>query len=101
MVLINVYAPHGGYDEEHRRGFYEALAEFWLTVRPHGPTIALGDFNARLFRRCPGEENVLGPFMFKKDDAQIVAGKNRELLLEICSALDACVANTFMDDDAS
>ena len=59
--------------------------------------MVLGDLNARLHRALQGEGDVIGQYVFKSGHSQFDMGSNRELLVELCTAHDLAVANTFFD----
>ena len=65
LNIITAYAPHGGYDYEERREFFDQLTKAWPAPNKHTTTIACGDFNARLYDREPGDEDVIGEFFFQ------------------------------------
>ena len=96
-VFISAYAPHGGYPFAERQAFYDELERFALLQKPHGPTVILGDFNARLHRRRGGENEWMGPFVFGNPDAGEDPLSNRELLMTTARSLGMCLANTFFD----
>ena len=55
----------------------------------------LRDFNARLHTRLATEEHRLGEYIFEYTSAKPHPESNRQLLLELCGALDLVVGNTF------
>ena len=55
----------------------------------------LRDFNARLHTRFATEEHRLGEYIFGYTSAEPHPESNRQLLLELCGALDLVVGNTF------
>ena len=59
-----------------------------------GSRFILGDFNARLGIKQPGEESVLGDFGFGRQAQHSVEVPNRDLLLEYCTSVGYVVANT-------
>ena len=69
MNVLSPYAPHTGYDFSDRQNFFHALAEFVISQSTHGPKLICGDFNARLFRQLPGEEDVIGPYVYENQGA--------------------------------
>ena len=96
-VLVSAYAPHSGYNFAERQSFYHDLSEFAAKLSSHGPKIIFGDFNARLYRRMPGEEHIIGPNVFNNAEAIVKDDMNRHLLIELCTSLDTVVANTFFE----
>ena len=73
MVLFSAYASHSGYAYPDRQSFYHDLGDFVNNVSAHGPKFILGDFNARLYRRLPGEEDFIGPHLFQTEEATITS----------------------------
>jgi hypothetical protein len=57
----------------------------------------LGDLNARIHTRLPGEESCFGEFVVPGVRTDWELGSNRELLLEACLSQDLVVANTFFN----
>ena len=96
-VLVSAYVPHSGYNFAERQSFYHDLSEFAAKLSSHGPKIIFGDFNARLYRRMPGEEHIIGPNVFNNAEAIVKDDMNRHLLIELCTSLDTVVANTFFE----
>ena len=94
---MTAYAPTNAHCFDERQTFFHDLADFAATQRTHGPTIVLGDFNARLHYRNPGEHCELGPAVFGNPRKTLDVLTNRELLLELCRSLDGMIANTCFD----
>ena len=92
-----MYAPHGDYKLEVRHDYFASLRECIARYRTHGPTFVIGDLNARIHVARNGERDIVGSHVF--GDAALIDDtcSNRELLLEICSSLRYCVANTFFE----
>ena len=99
ISLISTYCPHNERPIEERRQFFESFANFAQARKAHGPTLIYGDFNARLHRRNPDEEDFIGPYVFGNLNASFDAESNRELLLEQCRALEYRIGNTFFNHD--
>ena len=97
LNLISAYAPHGGYDYEDRREFFDQLTQAWPAPNKHTTTIACGDFNARLYDREPGDEDIIGEFFFQSRWPRQRAYLNRDLLLETCRATSTAIANTYFE----
>jgi exonuclease III len=97
LTLVSLYAPHNNHNFEFRHEFYTCARSFILSQRCHGPTIALGDFNARLHFQQSGEEYMIGPGVFGNPNKLLSPTDNRELLLELCESIGCCIANTFFD----
>ena len=94
VAFICAYAPHNlkPYDERHR--FYSDLGHLSDRTAVNGPKYFVGDFNARIGRRRPGEEDIMGPFTFGREAVHQVDTPNRDLLVEFCTDRDCVVANT-------
>ena len=97
-AFISAYAPHSGKTYVERQTFYNELGEFIAKTTSHGPKFVLGDFNARLYRRLPGEEDIIGHGVFTNLSASIPDNANRYLLAEMCAAKGLVMANTFFDN---
>ena len=87
--------PTNEYPFEIRQAFYYEAQDFVLSQRVHGPTFALGDFNARLHVRTPSDHDVMGEGVFGNASKTLDPVSNRELLLELCRSLDNTLANTY------
>ena len=61
VIFVSAYAPHSGHSFETRHDFFTRAHGFIHSQRCHGPTLVLGDFNARLHHRQSGEERIIGP----------------------------------------
>ena len=75
------------------------MTEIFSATSSHGPKILLADWNARLYRRLPGEDDIIGPYIFDNPDAIIAGDSNRNLLLELCVWADLTISNTFHEVD--
>ena len=95
MVVCSLYAPHQGKPFEERPQFNQSSSEWIGKLSRHGPLLVLGDFNARLHTRFATEEHRLGEYIFGYTSAEPHPESNRQLLLELCEALDLVVGNTF------
>ena len=97
LTLITVYIPHDGHSLDERQAAFADLSKATGTRTSHTSTLILGDFNAQLGDTEPGEEEVVGPFVFKKQLRTKNIITNRELLLEFCMTHRSVLANTFFD----
>ena len=61
LDIFSAYAPTAAADESERDSFYNTLSS---TVGKGSttPKIIMGDFNARIRKRQPGEESILGTY---------------------------------------
>ena len=96
-AICSTYAPHSGKPAADRQHFYSELGGFLGKISRHGPLLVLGDFNARLHRRFPNEEQIIGPYMFGSPGAAYNAASNRSLLAELCTKAKLSIGNTFFD----
>ena len=74
--------------------FYEALDQAIAQISVNGMKIILGDMNARIGPRLPGEEHILGEYVFGRPACRPVLLGNRDLLTEFCASQSFVVANT-------
>ena len=104
LVIINAYAPHGGYDYNTRQVFFNLLREVYAGTSCHGLKLIVGDLNSRIHIPNASDADPLepfGPYCFGKPDYNASARpeSNRELLLELCIACELCVANTYLQPE--
>ena len=94
FCIVCAYAPHNlrPYDERHR--FYLDLGRLLDKTSVNGPKYCVGDFNARLGQRRPGEEDLLGPHCFGREAVHRVESPNRDLFIEFCTDRGYVVANS-------
>jgi len=59
--------------------------------------MVVGDMNARLGDRLPGEDLIIGPHTFGNQAARQVEVPNRDLMMQFCESNTLSIANTFMD----
>ena len=93
--LITAYAPHAGHPYAERQTFFNELGDFEHRLSRHGPNIIMGDMNSRIYRRLPGEEDIIGAYILESAEATIPEDANRHLLIELCTSAGMIVANTF------
>ena len=63
----------------------------------NGPKLIYTDLNSRLYSRPALEHDVIGPHLFGDDSISFNADNNRQLLIEVCNALNLCIAKTFFE----
>ena len=95
------YAPHAGKDYEFRKSFFDSFTKAWKRPGSHTCTFGYGDFNARLYKREAGEEDVIGDYMYESSPPSRRAQSNKELLLETCRATNSIIGNTFFEHTAN
>jgi len=98
LQILSVYAPHSGRSYDIRKHFFDELLSCWKSPNLHSCTMVLGDFNAKLYHRLPGEEEVLGDYVFDSPFSRALPTSSRELLLEACMSMNAVVGNTFFQN---
>jgi exonuclease III len=96
-AVFSAYAPHNLKSLGQRIEFYERLSDAFLQTRVNGPKLILGDFNARIGDRRPGEDSALGEVRLCREAVHQVEVPNRDLLLEFCLAHQLAVANSFFN----
>jgi len=100
ITYITAYAPQAGRDVKLKQNFYKKLSGTFNSCSKNGPTVLLGDFNARVGKitskaeaTCAGkyaflsEENL--PSKFNED-----VRTNRELFMDFCLQHSLIVTNT-------
>ncbi|XP_047485879.1 uncharacterized protein LOC125036961 [Penaeus chinensis] len=89
VTLISVYAPTLMASSDTKDEFYENLCATLLKVPPKDHVILLGDFNARVGSDYEAWPSCLGKLNVGK------VNENGQRLLEFCTRLNLCVANSF------
>ena len=92
--IFSVYAPHNLHALDARSKFYEDLSASLKKTKSNGPRLLMGDFNARIGQRKPGEETILGEHCFGRETSAKVQIPNRDLLIEFCAEHGYMVGNT-------
>ena len=98
ISFLNAYASQSGISFEMRETYYNELHDVYTKGRVHGPTVILGDFNARLHRLMAGEEDILGPYIFGYSFHIPSPHNSRELLLELCRSHGLVGGNTWFNE---
>ena len=96
-AIFSACAPHSGYDYPRRQEFFHELGAFVTSCSAHGPKLLFGDMNARLHKNFEGEEQIVGAHIFCHSQDDCKEDANRHLLVEMCTQLHMCLANTFFD----
>ncbi|XP_047476441.1 uncharacterized protein LOC125030447 [Penaeus chinensis] len=89
VTLISVYAPTLMASSDTKDEFNENLCATLLKVPPKDQVILLGDFNARVGSDYEAWPSCLGKLNVGK------VNENGQRLLEFCTRLNLCVANSF------
>ena len=63
--VVGAYAPHEGRPMEDKERFYESLSVTIFSLSRAGPVGLCGDLNSKINFRRAGEENIIGPHIFK------------------------------------
>ena len=95
LGLISAYTLHNGYAFEARHNFFSELDSFYASISCNGGVMIIGDLNARLYTRLPGEESYIGPYFFKNQFKECNSKMNRFLLIELCCKYDLQIANSY------
>lgn len=98
LTILSVYAPHNGHKLEARQHFFLTPSENTRIRNKHSSTFVCGDLNAQLGHVGMGEEQIIGPYVYRKQVYKLSSTtSNRELLLEYCIAHSLSIGNTFFD----
>ena len=95
--ILSAYVPHNGHDVNLRRDFFSFLLDKVQSLSVNGSKLIYGDLNSILYSRSALEHEVIGPHLFGDDTISFNADNNRQLLVEVCNALDLYIANTFFE----
>jgi len=102
LTVVSVYIPQSQRPEEERVQVFDSLREIMEAAERKGPTLILGDFNARIHGRRSGEAQVLGPHIFGAGVSHLIRPErgygeksNRDLMVELCGGGEYLVANTW------
>ena len=101
LAIIGTYAPHNRRPLDERLAFYDTLETHLDKSKVSGEQYIIGDMNARLGRRRPGEEDHVGDYTFGREAQQSVEVPNRDLLMELCVSRRYAIANTFVPNEPS
>ena len=94
LIVVNVHAPHMGYNESDTEQFYEELENTTAKFRGYDLLIA-GDFNAKVGRKKLNDGKSIG------EHSRGIRNVNGQALLEFCSKMKLIVTNTFFKHKAS
>ena len=94
LIVVNVHAPHMGYNKSDTEQFYEDLENTTEKFRGYDLMIA-GDFNAKVGRKKFIDGESIG------EHSRGIRNVNGQALLEFCSKMKLIVANTFFKHKAS
>ena len=77
--------------------FLMRCLNFFERCKSHGPTIIGGDFNARLHKFEAIDSDIMGPYVFGNQHADICDTiLNRNLLIEFCRKANLLIVNIFL-----
>ena len=97
LALLSAYAPHSGRPFDERQRFFTQLDQAYQRTSVNGMRLVFGDLNARLHIRLPGEEDLIGDFVYETGRAATERNSNRELLVELCTSHSLAIVNTFLN----
>jgi exonuclease III len=105
LTIINVYAPHSGRTDEEKASLYSLLTKTYKKYRNKGPTLIVGDFNAKPSKPTKDDCSITGNFaLFPNLDTMLEIGResegaieNRRLLQSFCTMHELQIINTFFD----
>ena len=94
--------PHDASNEIDRLAAWEAMANRICEISDNKNVVVLGDFNAAIHARKPGEEECLGPHIwgkgfrfFREQEGLPPENMNRSLLIDLLKGYDMRCVNTF------
>jgi len=70
ILLVSIYAPHGGRGYYERQSFFDELGTFLEKSSSHGPKYIFGNFNARIHSRSKAEKHITGPYFYGNPNAE-------------------------------
>ena len=94
LNIINVYAPQAGRTENEKEQFYAILQQTYNRLKGSGPTVILGDLNARVGKaQEEWEKNLIGKHTFSPETANVSQQSedvrdNRTLFVSFAEAND-------------
>ena len=66
LAILSAYMPHAASNEINRLAAWEEMANRIGEISDNMSVVVLGDFNAAIHARKPGEEECLGPHIWVK-----------------------------------
>ena len=66
LVILSAYMPHDASDETNRLAAWEEMTNRVAEITHNKNVIILGDFNAAIHARKPGEDEYIGPHVWGK-----------------------------------
>ena len=94
LIVVNVHAPHMGYNESNTEQFYEELENTTAKIRGYELMIP-GDFNGKVGRRKLIDGESIG------EHSRGIRNVSGQALREFCSKMKLIVTNTFFKHKAS
>ena len=102
LFIVTGHAPRSRRPEQERVTFWDEMTKVVDRYQTKGPTLLIGDFNARIHGRRQGEHEVIGPHIFGMGIDYVIrqvweqGGRtNREMMVELCMAHGLRVMNTW------
>jgi len=100
VTIIGVHMPQAGRETADKERAYKIVDQIIRKHKNKGPTIILGDFNARIQKaRNREEKQYMGEHTFDKNNTNIYnrgegVQENRELILDLCRKHNLVIGNT-------
>ena len=102
ITIISIYAPTAEHPEEEKDLFYKLVQETYQEHKSRGPTLIIGDFNARLQCKACEAETCIGEHTFDKANTSLEyqtpdVHDSRTKLVNFCMSNDCAVMNTMFE----
>ena len=101
LQIVTTHCPHAIRDTVEKQTHWEALTRVYRKLARRGPTVLVGDMNARVQRPTNAREReVVGAYGFEAalgnplDRSEVVV-ENRELLITLCIDTRSLLHNTY------
>lgn len=90
LTIAQIYAPTSASSEEESEEFYQLLSETLKQneVKRKDTLLVMGDFNGRIGKRKPGEEEILGRYYYGKQN------RRGQRIVDFCLEMNSRIINT-------
>ena len=102
LVILSAYMPHDASNEINRLAAWEEMANRIGEISHNKNIVVLGDFNAAMHARKPGEEECLGPHIrdkglrfLREKEGLLPENMNRSVPVDFLKGYDMRCMNTF------
>ena len=102
LVILSAYMPHDASTETGRLAAWGHMTDRLREISHNKNVVVLGDFNAAMHAREPGEEECLGPHIWGKGlrfvrekEGLLPENMNRSLLIDLLKGYDMRCMSTF------